>query len=185
MRDTILLLFTVLLFFQACSKSDNKVDIPTCDDCEFTCIGEDNGLEIWTNDCRDNWTCEFEVLTNSRIATDETFGIGDGDNTVFRMVASTQGDLAIADDEFTSILVFELDSGQESFSLEGDALLDMNVQHLLSCFCPNVAFRPAASGCLQGERQDDGSWFVQSNLTFNDLNFDTPFELAVDAQFVE
>ncbi len=184
MKQSIPLLFAALIILQGCTKGDDPV-IPRCDDCEFTCIDEDNTLDVWVNDCKNNWSCTFEVLRNSTIGTDLVTGVQEGDNTVFRMQSSTEGDIAIADDEFTVILIFELDSGQDSFSVVDEELDALNVYHKYVCFCPAVEFRPAVSGCLQGERQDDGSWYLQCNLTFSNPNFDNPLEVLVDAQFTE
>lgn len=104
-----------------------------------------------------------------------------GDKTVFQMINSTEGNLDIADDEYTNILVFELDESLSSFSVENDELETMNVHYRTICFCDEVDFKSITLGCMQGEKQTDGTWFVQGKLEVqysngnDEVNFDSQF----------
>lgn len=171
------LLFVVC---QSCQKDDVK--IPTCENCAFTCINM-NETGVLTNECIENWECHFKVLPNSKVDIDETQGVAGGDKNVFQMITSTQGDVLIADDEFTHILVFELDSSQTSFSLQDDALNAVKAHFRRICFCSEIQFMDVNLGCLQGEQQPDGSWFIQGNLvvsySFGDI------DVQFDAQFID
>ena len=93
------------LLFQACSKSEEQID--TCENCSFTCL-DINETDVISNDCIDNWDCNFMVTPQSKVDLDEYEGLTNGANNVFQMINSTLGELHIADDEFTNILVFEL-----------------------------------------------------------------------------
>lgn len=98
------------------------------------------------------------------------------------MITSTEGSEAIADDELTHILVFEMDKDQNSFSIEEEAFENMEIYFKRICFCEFVAFYPVVSGCLQGEKQTDGTWFVQGDLA-TATTFGGSFDVRIDAQF--
>lgn len=179
MKNLLSGLFLAFLLLQACNNDD--VVIPTCENCNFTCLDMiDN--EVFTSNCRDNYDCMYRVFTQSEVDIEEEKGFKSGDKNVFLMETETEGEPNIADDEFKNTLVFELDESQNSFSVDGNALSDMNVYFKRTCFCTEVEFKPVATGCLQGEKQTDGTWFVQGNLTISYSWGD--FEVKVDAQFV-
>ena len=50
------------LFFQACNKDDEP--IATCEDCNFTCLA-DNETDVITTACTPDWECTFKVVPNS------------------------------------------------------------------------------------------------------------------------
>ncbi|MFK7948955.1 MAG: hypothetical protein AB8G11_15280 [Saprospiraceae bacterium] len=179
MKNLLLGFLLAFLFLQSCN--DDNVIIPTCENCNFTCLDVIDST-VFTNDCLDNYECTYKVFAQSEIDIDVSQGFGSGDKNVFQMVTQTEGDPMIADDEYTNSLVFELDESQNSFSVDGSALSDMNVHFKRSCFCSEVEFKPIAVGCLQGEQQTDGSWFVQGNLTVSYSWGD--FDVKVDAQFI-
>jgi hypothetical protein len=171
-------LATLLLF----SCDDKTVTIPTCDDCNFTCL-EANEADVITNACLDNYECTFSITPQSNVDPDEQEGVSSGDKNVFQMINDTEGSAAIADDEFTNILVFELDESQDSFSAEDNDLTGMQVHYRRICYCGETEFKAVNSGCLQGEKQADGSWFIQGNLNvaYGFGNIDVKLE----AQFVK
>lgn len=179
MQKTIFLSLLTLILLQSCQQ--DEAQIPTCEGCEFTCLAA-NDPDVVTNACLDNWDCQFKFTPLSRVDTTHSQGLGSGNKTVFQMINSTEGSAEIADDEFTHILVFELDESQQSFSVEGDELSDLNVHFQRICFCIDRGFQAVTVGCMQGEKQPDGTWFVQGNLSvpfsFGDI------EVKFDAQFV-
>lgn len=178
---TFLFLFAFMLF-QACNNDSGiSNNVPTCENCNFTCIGT-NDTDVFTNNCLNNWECSFSVIAESKVKIEEADGYTNGDKNVFLMKNYTEGSPAISDDEFTHILVFELDKNQNSFSVENADLKNMNVHFQRMCFCAFRDFMPLTSGCLQGEKQADGTWFIQGNLiaTYDWGNV----EVKVDAQFV-
>jgi hypothetical protein len=161
MKSIYLGIILILGLFLACDK--NEVDIPSCENCDFTCVGMDEA-NVMTNDCIDNWECSFSVFANSKVTTDQNEGVSPGDKNVFQMISSTPGDLAIADDEFTHILVFELNENQNSFAVSDSALEGMNVFFKRVCFCLDVEFISVTEGCLQGEKLTNGNWKIQGKL---------------------
>ena len=64
-----------------------------------------------------------------------------------------------------------------------EKLQNMKVSFRRVCFCAEVDFKAVTSGCLQGEKQSDGTWLIQGDLvvpySFGDI--DVEFE----AQFAE
>jgi len=177
MKYSIVVLFLGLLIFQACKKND---DIPECPNCNFTCVGSSEP-DLITNNCIDDWECNFKVTAQSQFDLDEIEGLGSGDKNVFQMINSTEGDLGIADDEFTNVLVFELDENQDSFSVQDSELEEMKTHYRTLCFCSNIAFIAISSGCMEGEKQSDGTWVVQGHL--NATNSFGTNEVKFYAQF--
>lgn len=165
MKNTTFLLFFTFLLFQACNNDSGVFNkpVPTCENCTFTCLDSIDST-VFTNNCIDNWECSFQVIPNSTVDLQESKGYVNDDKNVFVMENSTQGDSLISDDEFTYTLVFELDENQNSFSVENSDLANMNVYFKRSCFCTSVEFIPLTTGCLQGEKQTDGTWLIQGNL---------------------
>lgn len=177
-----IILAVSLAAFLMFSCDDETVDIPTCDDCNFTCLGA-NEADVITNACLDNYECTFSVTPQSKVDTDEREGRSGGDKNVFQMINETEGSVAIADDEFTDILVFELDETQDSFSVEDNELTGMKTHYRRICYCGETEFKAVSSGCLQGEKQTDGSWFIQGNL--NVVYGFGNIEVKLEAQFVQ
>jgi len=177
MKQSLLAFILVLFIFQSCDK---EVHIPSCENCSFTCLEMDESNVIG-NECIENWDCNFTVSPQSKIDLYESEGKVDGKKNVFQMINSTEGSLSIADDEFTNILVFELDESQMSFSVEDSELKDLKVHFRRICHCYEVDFKAIKSGCMQGEIQTDGSWFVQGNLVVSYSYGD--FEIKFEAQF--
>jgi len=160
MKATIITILLALFIFSSCKKNE----VPTCKNCNFDCL-EANEHDVITNNCLANWECDFVVVPDSKVDVEEYLGFTSGAKNVFQMLKSTQGEEFIADDEFTDILVFELDDSQKSFSADNNELEKMNVHFKRVCFCSEVLFLPITTGCLQGEKQSNGSWFVQGKLT--------------------
>lgn len=159
MKKSVYLLLFALLTIQACTDS-----IPTCEDCNFTCINEES-VDVITNVCLDNWECKFRVTAQSNIDLEDNEGLASGDKNVFQMINSTQGSPLIIDDELTNVLVFELDESQSSFTVEDENLKNINTHFRRICYCVENSFKEVTMGCLQGEQQSNGSWKVQGNLT--------------------
>jgi len=143
---------------------------------------EENEPDVITNACIDpSWTCDFRVFNNAEIDTEEFDGLTNGNHLVFQMITETQGSPNIADDEFTNILIFELEDDHSSFSVDDDQLKDLNTHFRRICFCKEPGFQEIKSGCLQGECLLDDSWLVQGHLIvsydFGDV------EVKIEAQF--
>ncbi len=181
MKNSIYFLFLLLITFSACNNDNDFNDIPTCENCNFTCL-DTNATDVITNDCINNWECNFHLFENSTIDLNELRGIITGDRLAFQMVNSTEGSPSISDDEFTNILVFELPTTQSSFSVSDTELESINLNFRRICFCTGTEFRAVTSGCIQGEQQTNGTWRVQGNLVIPYHWGDV--EVKIDAQFV-
>lgn len=163
-------------------EDKDQTTIPTCEDCDFTCVGDDED-NIYTNDCLDNWECDYTVYPNSKVDIESSDGFTDGDYLVFKVALFSEGSALIADDEFWHNLVFELPTDQNSFSVEASELEDMQAHFKRVCFCPSVEYLPVSMGCLQGEKNEEGVWFVQGNIT---VSYDWgDLETKFDAYFSE
>lgn len=170
----------ILFLTLQCKKEDK---LPECPNCDFTCIPQGEP-DVVTNDCKNNFTCNFELHPNSKLDyNDVNFDnyIKSGSNLVFRMHLHTDGEVNIADDEFTDLLYFEIDPATGSFSAENDELDLLNVRFQQLCFCADVSPKKPASGCMQGQKLDENHWKVQANLTIDYGIF--PKEVKVEAVF--
>jgi hypothetical protein len=178
MQNLIFVFILIFLGCQACNKEE--MAIPTCENCDFTCL-DANETDVITNECIENWECSFRSFPSSIVDLEQLEGVASGNKRVFQIIKSTEGEELIADDEFTHVLVFELEEDQQSFSVEGTELQDLNVHFRRICFCTDIDFKAATSGCMQGEQQADGSWFIQGNLTIPYGSFDR--EMKFEAHF--
>ena len=152
---SILLLLLVCCFKFSCTSEQPETN--------FTCL-EENEEEVINNSCIDNWECNFTISLDSKVDIDEYFGKSTGNKMVFQMINETEGDLTIADDEYTIILVFEIDDTQGNFSVRDAELEDLKVYYRRVCYCVETDFFPVTLGCLQGIEQPEGTWLVQGNL---------------------
>ena len=178
MKKSILGYLITAILFVACNK--NEIQIPTCENCNFTCL-EINETDILTNNCINNWECNFKIAPKSKVDLSKIDGLTLGDKIVFQMFKSTEGNIGVADDEIYEILVFEIDKNQNSFSVRDEELENMAVNFRRICYCTEVEFKNIISGCMQGEKQSDGTWFIQGNL--NVLYSFGNEEVKFDAKF--
>lgn len=154
-------LFVLLMGLVACSKDDPKV--PVCENCNFDCL-DGTEEDVLTNDCQENFDCTFTVFANAKFDSNEFFGKGNGNKNLFQILTSTEGSSEIADDEFTNILVFELDSEQNDFSADETDFATMNAHFKRLCFCAETDFKEITAGCIQGMKDENGVWFLQGNV---------------------
>lgn len=170
---TITVLSIVLL--QSC-----KDELAKCPQCDFNCL-DTNDINIHNNDCLDNWTCNYAIRDGAKIETKNEVEIVEGNNTVFEMHNSTEGELILADDEIAKILIFELDSEVSSFSATDSELENLNVHYRIGCYCLESDFKKVNTGCLQGELLQNGLWRIQGKL-FVDYKHGIE-EVKIDALF--
>ncbi len=185
MNRIFLLVFLALSAFQC--KKDKLADLPECPNCNFTCL-EPSDPDAWTNNCKSNWDCQFDLHPDSKLHYDfnqylDEATIEPGSKQVFKFRAETEGSAIIADDEFTDFLFFEIPGDQESFSASDDELEGMNLRYQVLCYCSDVHLKKPASGCMQGQKIDETHWRVQANLVI-EYEFGTQ-EVKLDAVFSE
>jgi len=60
----------------------------------------------------------------------------------------------------------------------------MNVHYKRVCYCTDVRFKAVTEGCIQGEMQADGTWFIQGHLKKIDSPENADIDIKFDAQFV-
>jgi len=155
-------------------------DIPECIDCNFTCLDK-NEENVMSNTCSGG-ECLFKIYPNTEVNLSEEEGLKAGNKNSFSFIFTKEDVPEIADDEITTILVFELAQEKESFSVENDQLKQLNLNFRTLCYCVHTDFVEISSGCMQGERQSDGKWFIQANLVFDypDSNAEVKFEAFFD-----
>lgn len=160
-----------LTLFLACSEKNDTI-LPLCETYEFTCVDPFDETAL-TNDCLDNHDCTFTIHENSGLdyANPTSDPVIEGKKTVFKMFDDTQGDPTIADDEFTKVVTFEVDSDLESFSIENGQLNDVQLRFINLCFCSEVVFKNATSGCIEGQKIDENFWQIQVNADFEFSSF--------------
>jgi hypothetical protein len=165
MKKNRFLLLLALPFMLYQCKDDDK--LPSCPGCEFSCL-EGNEEDVFSNDCKANWDCHFNIFQQSQIEYNESAAsIKEGSQLVFEAILETKGADEIADDEFTYRLYFEIDPAQESFTAEAHQLDLLNIRYQEYCFCQDVNFKLPASGCVQGYKIDENFWKIQANLVID------------------
>ena len=168
----------IILFFFSCNNFSLP---PQCEDCGFICLQEGE-LNVFTNICPLGFTCEYNVYTNAKVDISEPSGIGKGRNTVFEMITYTEGVINIADDEVRRTMVFEIPADQRTFYVSPGDLSKTNAFLKSECFCLNTDFVPAGIGCLAGEKQANGIWFLYGKIAFpysygnEEVKFEARFE---------
>ncbi|MFK7905060.1 MAG: hypothetical protein AB8B69_08045 [Chitinophagales bacterium] len=189
MKKSIFISFLALILFQACTKSEvqieneiqikDEVQIPTLDSSNFTCL-DINETDVISNDCV-GWDCNFKLIHRAAVDINEYEGEANGDKNVFQMVYDNQGLLGGVDYETKNILVFELDESQNSFSVTDGDLEGMRAHYRRICYCNETEFKPVSLGCIEGEKQSDGTWLIQGNVKVSYSFGD--FDIKFDAQF--
>ncbi|MBT8232112.1 MAG: hypothetical protein HKO66_00485 [Saprospiraceae bacterium] len=174
-----LLVLNVILFSMGCDDQNDLTPQKPCDVCLFDCF-EDTG-EHFSNDCKENFECTYEVRENATIVHENDAQVVNGENVVFIVNLYTPGVIEIADDETTDTVVFEIDKNATSFIAEGNDFDILNVKHRIGCFCVDVEFRQVKDGCMQGEKLTNGDWRVQGHLEIvqpyvKTLDFDATFQ---------
>jgi hypothetical protein len=180
-------LYFLLTFLAVGCDKEIVQNLPECTNCTFTCVSEGEP-DAYSNDCISDWNCQYNLFEDAEIVYsngeyDGTATVKPGSNLVFEAILETDGSPMIADDEVTKSLYFEVNAGQESFSVEGDDLNLLNVRYQRSCYCTDVRFKQPVSGCMQGQKIDETHWKVQANLEVSYDNGSIPFKL--DAVFVK
>lgn len=152
----------ILLFLASCNNFSFP---PQCDDCGFQCLQEGE-LNVFTNICPLGFTCEYNVYQNAKVDISKPSGIGKGRNTVFEMITFTEAVINIADDDVRRTMVFEIPAGQRTFYVSPGDLAKTNAFLKSECFCLNTDFVPAGVGCVAGEEQANGVWFLYGKISF-------------------
>lgn len=179
MKQIFLCLTVLTLVLISCTSDSDVSNLPPCDPCAYDCIS-DTTLNVITNACDSNFTCDFAFYELTQFDDDIYSGISSGQNTVFSLSYQTEGDLLVADDEYASILIIEIDEGLESFTAH-DQELENFVYYKLSCFCIDVSFRTVRSGCIQASKISADSWRIMGDLLVetgyqtSSLRFDAVF----------
>lgn len=171
----IITLGSLVLFLIACNDFSFP---PQCDDCGFQCLQEGE-RNIFTNNCPLGFTCEYNVYTNAKIDTSEPNGIGEGRNTVFEIITFTEAVAGTTNDDVRKTTIFEIPANQRTFYVSPEDLSKTRANLKNECFfCLNPNFVPADVGCIAGEQQASGIWFVYGKINFpySDGNEEVKFE---------
>jgi hypothetical protein len=167
----------LLLFCFSCS-SDFPVE---CEECGFNCLKGDE-KKVENNNCQWFDDCAFNYYPNARIDTKQSSGIAPGDKNVFEFTSLTSAVEGIRP-EVKNALIFETDPSIRTFWINGEDFKDLNVHFKRTCTCGNIAFTPAILGCIAGEQQAIGVWFMYGKATVQTPNGDedVKFQARFDA----
>lgn len=169
----------VFLFLVSCNDFSFP---PQCDDCGFQCL-EEGEPNVFTNNCPLGFTCDYNVYTNAKIDISEPNGIGEGRNNVFEIITFTEAVAGTTDDDVRRTTLFEIPASQRTFYVSSEDLSRTKANLKLECFfCPNPNFVPAGVGCIAGEQQASGIWFVYGkvNFPYSDGDEEVKFEARFD-----
>lgn len=175
MRKQITLFFVLIPILISC-----RGNLPTaCDDCGFQCLtnGEKN---VVTNNCFLFDDCGFNYYLNSRIDITESNGFSDGNKKVFKLTTSNDAVEGIRLN-LKNTLVFELDDEIRRFEYNGQDFNSLKVQFKRESGSNINGFDEVKIGCIAGEQQANGVWFVYGKV--NVPNVDTDESVKFEARF--
>ncbi|MGR3810815.1 hypothetical protein [Jiulongibacter sp. NS-SX5] len=169
-------LFSILFFLLSCGENE----LPeSCDNCGFQCLtGEEK--KLINNGCLWYDDCSFNYYRNSNIDLSGESSIQDGDKNVFEF-KTMDTEVAGIRPEIKNTLLFETDPLDKTFWVNGNDFKKLNVHFKRTCTCGNVELSPAKSGCIAGEEQAPGVWFMFGKAIVTTPNGDE--EVAFEARF--
>jgi hypothetical protein len=153
----------ILLFIVACNSWSFP---PKCDDCGFVCLQEGE-INVFTNNCPLGFTCEYNVYPNSKVDLSEPSGVGKGRNTVFEMITYTEAVANNTNDDIRKTMIFEIPADQRTFYVAPEGLTKTKAHLKTECLCLTTDFVSGELGCIAGEMQFDGVWFVYGKVSFS------------------
>lgn len=169
-------LFFILLV--SCLSCSNEPPVE-CEDCGFNCLKGDE-KKVENNSCEWFDDCAFNYYPNARIDTKQSNGITAGDKNVFEFTSLTSAIEGIRP-EVKNTLIFESEASIRTFWTKGEDFKDLNVQFKRTCVCGNISFSPARVGCIAGEQQALGVWFMYGKVSVQTPNGDE--EIKFQARF--
>lgn len=125
----------------------------------------------------------FEVekrLFRTQSRGDEFIEIREGNDMVFYASFVEEDDPFIADDEYSERILIQVPATDTDFLYEGDAIADLNIYVLPSCFCP-PEIGEAWGGKIAGTKLADNTWKLEIELDY-DL-FEAPMKRIIEGEF--
>ncbi|MBK7232727.1 MAG: hypothetical protein IPH93_10805 [Saprospiraceae bacterium] len=80
MKNSIFEILLAFILLQGCNQ--DVFQIPTCENCNYSCL-EKNATDVITNNCINNWECDFEVVPYSNVHVGNRQGLARGNKNVF------------------------------------------------------------------------------------------------------
>ena len=108
-----------------------------------------------------------DMSPDSLIKSDpfDYFVINEGDYVIFRYQDILPDDPALADDEITNELLFQIDNTLESFEYNNEELTELPFLYRAICFCANVTPFKVVQGNVTGTKMDASTWDISMNVT--------------------
>lgn len=115
---------------------------------------------------------KYTYTTNSQIVTEEiddlTFAkIEEGDNLVFKYLFTRSQDDDISDDEYSEVIIFQIDANAEEFDFTNDELASVFTYFDQYCFCPYYGSIQIIDGNISGVKVDSQNWDITIDVTFS------------------
>ncbi len=182
LKDSNLYLFAILFCFSCVG------DLPfECEECGFKCL-EGDRKNIGTNNCSWFDDCGFLFYPDSRIDVTKSNGIGPGSNNIFEFKTTLFAIEGIRP-EIVKTLIFESDPAIRTFELNGAGFKSLNVHFKQECVCGDVKLTPVEEGCIAGEQQATGIWFIYGKVMVNtpsgeeEMKFEARFDRIAKTSF--
>lgn len=134
----LLLSLCSLLFVNSCSKKDNEV-----------------------NPNRGSKT--FIYYNNSKIDTTAGNTINSGNFTVFEYNYFHPDDPAIADDEVSDKIIFQIPATETSFSITNNEITNAVLKRWRYCFCFFIGPYPNIGGSISGVKHNN-TWLITGSI---------------------
>ncbi len=99
-----------------------------------------------------------------------------GQNTVFSYYKSVDEIEIITDDEYSDLVLFEIEQGLEEFLITGEALKNANPILNRFCFCSYFKYE-IHEGYIKGNLNTDNSYTIEFSLTFKSSDYTQAYHL--------
>ncbi len=113
----------------------------------------------------------FNYYNNGQIAFNEAklhlynlYKITDGDKLVFEYITDNGGDPG-NHSKAKTVIAFQLENGINKFELKDTKIEAHGGIYMQACECQDVGIHPITKGIIKGQKNKNGSWTVQMDVT--------------------
>ncbi|MBT8279491.1 MAG: hypothetical protein KJO41_10845 [Bacteroidia bacterium] len=107
--------------------------------------------------------------------------IGEGEDLVFEYRFISENDPDISDEEYSNVILFEIDPLLNEFSVTDAELQSISAYFTRYCFC-NLHSIPISNGSIHGTKLSTTKWNISIHVTV-DLGFDDTLNFSLDNEF--
>ena len=157
MKNIILYLF-IVIFIVSCNNNDDTTVIDYEDFFPEEIPDNDQyQLKFYKNS-------EVESTTNGSYTNAQ---IVSGNNLVFEYKYVFEDDPILSDDEYTEIILFEVNPDVNEFFISDEELLNANSMLGTICFCAPSGFFNISDGWIKGKKLNENEWQIDLSVSYD------------------